>query len=67
MTTTTYTIPAIHCSHCTRTIELELGEMAGITAVKTDLPNKLVTVSYEAPASDEQIRSLLSEIEYPAS
>ena len=66
MTTTTYTIPAIHCGHCTHTIELELGELAGVTAVRADLSNKKVTVSYDEPATDEKIRALLAEIEYPA-
>ena len=65
-TTTKYTIPAIHCSHCTHTIELELGELAGVTSVKGELSNKEVTVSYEQPATDEKIRALLAEIEYPA-
>ena len=50
MTTTTYAIPAIHCGHCTRTIELELGELEGVRTVKADLSNKKVMVSYEEPA-----------------
>ncbi len=66
MQTITYSIPAIHCGHCTHTIELELGELAGVTAVKADLTGKSVTVSYELPATDERIRALLAEIEYPA-
>jgi len=66
MTTTTYSIPAIHCSHCTHTIQLELREVAGVTEVGVDLANKTVTVSFDVPASDEKIRALLAEIEYPA-
>jgi copper chaperone CopZ len=27
MTTVTYTVPAIHCGHCTHTIEMEVGEL----------------------------------------
>jgi copper chaperone CopZ len=67
MTTTTYAVPAIHCGHCTHTIELELGELAGVKEVRADLANKKVTVSFDEPASDEKIRALLVEIEYPAS
>jgi copper chaperone CopZ len=66
MTTTTYIIPAIHCGHCTRTIELELRELAGVEAVTTDQAEKRVTVTFGPPADDERIRTLLSEIEYPA-
>ena len=67
MNTTTYSIPGIHCGHCTHTIELELGELKGVSSVHADLAHKTVTVEYEEPANDEQIRGLLAEIEYPAS
>jgi copper chaperone len=66
MTTTTYTIPAIHCGHCIHTIQLELRELAGVTEVRADLADKEVIVSFDEPASDEKIRALLAEIEYPA-
>jgi copper chaperone CopZ len=67
VTTTTYTIPAIHCGHCTHTIELELAELAGVIEVRADLATKQVRVTYDEPASDEKVRSFLAEIEYPAS
>jgi copper chaperone len=66
MKTVTYTVPAIHCGHCTHTIELELGELPGVRSVKADLATKNVSVSFEEPADDEKIRKLLTEIEYPA-
>lgn len=66
MSTLTYSIPAIHCMHCTNTIQLELSEMPGVEAVETDLPGKQVTVTFSPPADDARIRGLLAEIEYPA-
>lgn len=66
MATITYSIPAIHCIHCTRTIEMELSELAGVESVQTDLGGKQVTVTFESPADDNKIRALLAEIEYPA-
>ena len=66
MNSITYSIPAIHCMHCTHTIELELSEMEGVESVQTDLPSKKVTVTFQPPAGDEKIRALLAEIEYPA-
>ena len=30
MTTVTYNVPAIHCGHCTHTIEMEVGELQGV-------------------------------------
>jgi copper chaperone CopZ len=66
MKTMTYTVPAIHCGHCTHTIELELGELDGVRSVKADQATKSVVVAYDAPADDEKIRALLLQIEYPA-
>ena len=66
MTTITYTVPAIHCGHCTHTIEMEVGELQGVQAVKADQASKKVQITFEPPASEEKIRALLAEINYPA-
>lgn len=66
MTTVTYNVPAIHCGHCTHTIEMELGELEGIKSVKADQGTKKVQISFEPPASEEKIKALLAEIDYPA-
>lgn len=66
MTTKTFTAPNISCGHCTHTIEMELGDLAGVTAVKAEESTKQVTVTYGDPASWESIKSLLQEINYPA-
>ena len=66
MTTVTYSVPAIHCMHCTHTIEMEVGELQGVEAVKAEVDTKNVTITFEAPASEEKIKALLTEIEYPA-
>jgi len=65
MTTVTYTIPAIHCDHCTHTIEMEVGELQGVQSVKADQASKKVVITFDAPASEEKIKALLAEIEYP--
>ncbi len=65
MTTVTYSVPAISCMHCTHTIEMEVGELQGVKSVKADVNTKNVTISFEAPASEEQIKALMAEIEYP--
>ena len=65
MTTVTYSVPAIHCEHCTHTIELEVGELTGVQSVKADLDAKNVTIAFDAPANEEKIKTLLAEIEYP--
>ena len=65
MTTVTYTVPAIHCGHCTHTIEMEVSELQGVTSVKADQATKQVQITFEEPANEEKIRSLLAEIDYP--
>ena len=66
MTTVTYTVPAIHCSHCTHTIEMEVGELAGVQSVKADEASKKVVISFDTPADEMKIKALLTEINYPA-
>ena len=65
MTTVTYTVPAIHCGHCTHTIEMEIGELKGVQSVKAEEASKKVTITFDAPASEETIKTLLAEINYP--
>ena len=65
MTTVTYSVPAIHCGHCTHTIEMEVGELQGVQTVKADLNEKKVQITFDEPASEEMIKTLLAEIEYP--
>jgi copper chaperone CopZ len=65
MTTVTYSVPAIHCGHCTHTIEMEVGEMQGVQSVKADQATKKVQITFDVPATEEKIKSLLAEIDYP--
>jgi copper chaperone len=65
MSTVTYTVPNISCNHCVHTIQSEVSELAGISSVLADLDTKTVKISYEPPASEETIKSLLAEINYP--
>ena len=65
-TTKTFTVPNISCGHCTGTIEMELGEMAGITAVKAEVESKKVTVEWSDPATWDSIKATLVEINFPA-
>mgnify|MGYP001162081131 FL=1 len=65
MESKTFTVPNISCGHCTHTIEMEVGELAGVKSVKAEQNSKQVTVQWEAPANWNQIQSLLQEINYP--
>jgi len=65
MTSVTYTVPAIHCGHCTHTIEMEVGELKGVQSVKAEQDTKKVTITFGEPANEEKIKALLAEIDYP--
>mgnify|MGYP001041353595 CR=1 FL=1 len=66
MNTVTYLIPNISCGHCVRTIKNELEELEGIISVSADLESKQTTITFEPPATEEEIKKLLVEINYPA-
>jgi copper chaperone len=63
----TYEIPAIHCMHCVHTIKMELGELPGVKSVEGDANSKKMTIQFESPASETEIKNLLEEINYPVS
>ena len=62
----TLTIPNISCGHCVMAIKNELLELPGVKAAEGDPESKTMTVEWEDPATQEQIRSKLQEINYPA-
>ena len=65
-TTVTYTIPNISCGHCVHTIKSELSELKGVVTVEADQSTKQATITYEPPATEDGIKALLVEINYPA-
>ncbi len=65
ITTVTYSIPNIHCGHCVHTIQTELIDLPGVKSVKADQDLRNAVIEFEPPASEEKIKELLEEIEYP--
>jgi copper chaperone CopZ len=57
----------ISCGHCVRTIETELEELEGISEAKADLDHKELSVKWEKPATWQQIKNVLEDINYPPS
>jgi len=66
MTTVTYKIPNISCGHCVHTIQTEVAELAGVQRVIADQEAKTATITFDLPATEEAIKALLAEINYPA-
>ncbi|MEN6571988.1 MAG: heavy metal-associated domain-containing protein [Anaerolineaceae bacterium] len=65
MNTIKFNVPSMHCMHCEHTVKSELSEFPGVKSVNVSLDNKIVTVEYEAPATVENMKALLAEINYP--
>ncbi len=66
MSELTVSAPNISCGHCVRTIQNEVGELAGVQSVQANEQSKLVTIIYAPPASEQAIKDLMAEIGYPA-
>lgn len=65
MTTVTYSIPNISCGHCVHTIQSEVGDLEGVTSVVANQETKTATIAFESPATEDKIKALLGEINYP--
>ena len=65
ITKVTYSIPNIHCGHCVHTIQSEVIDVPGVKSVKADQDLREATIEFESPASEEIIKALLAEINYP--
>jgi len=65
MTTVTYSIPNISCNHCLHTIQSEVGELAGVKSVQANLDTRQAVITFDPPATEELIKRLLAEIDYP--
>jgi copper chaperone len=50
VTTTTLSVPAIHCDHCKSSIEGALGGLEGVSSAEVSVEEKTVTVSFDEVA-----------------
>jgi len=44
---------------------MEVSEVEGVQSVKADEASQMVEVTFDVPASEENIKALLAEINYP--
>lgn len=65
MITVKYSVPNISCGHCVHTIQTEVSDLPGVKSVKANAESKVVEISFEAPATEEKVKALLAEINYP--
>jgi len=65
MPTITYSIPNISCKHCVHTITTELQDLTGVQQVVASETAKTAVVTFDTPATAEQIVETLKSINYP--
>jgi copper chaperone len=65
MNTATYSVPGMHCDHCKRAIEQELGQVPGVRSVAVDLGAKTVVVEGD-DLDDGALRAAIDEAGYEA-
>jgi len=59
----TYSVPGVHCAHCSAAITAEVSKVAGVEGVDVDLEGKVVSVQ-GAGMSDAEIRGAIAEAGY---
>lgn len=61
-TTTTLSVPAIHCDNCKNSIEGALGGLDGVDRAEVSVEDKTVTVAYDDGAVGmDRIRETIEE------
>ncbi len=61
---TTYTVSGMTCGHCVSSVQSELGQVPGVSAVKVDLSSGAVTVSSDRPLDGTAVRAAVDEAGY---
>ena len=63
--TKTYSVPGMHCGHCSTAVTNELKDVVGVDQVAVDLDSKLVTIT-GAGLDDGALRAAIDEAGYEA-
>ena len=64
MSTSTYTVVGMTCTHCVTSVSEEIGEISGVRDVAVDLPTGTVTVTSDNPVDDADVRAAVEEAGY---
>jgi copper chaperone len=64
MSTATYTVTGMTCSHCVASVTEEVTALAGVSDVDVDLDSGRLTVSGDAAGDADAIRGAVEEAGY---
>ncbi|PAF44741.1 copper ion binding protein [Helicobacter sp. 11S02596-1] len=59
-----FRVLGMSCSHCVDKIEKFIGEIDGVSHIDVDLDQKIVSVSFQAPASEKAIIEAIGDAGY---
>jgi copper chaperone CopZ len=62
--TSTYTVTGMTCGHCVQAVTGEISALPGVEGVQVDLASGAVTVTSEAPLTDDAVRAAVDEAGY---
>ena len=61
---TTYTVAGMTCGGCANTVSRHLSEVPGVTGVKVDVADGVVTVTSDAPVRSADVRAAIEQAGY---
>jgi copper chaperone len=64
MSTSTYTVAGMTCSHCVAAVTEEVTSIPGVTDVAVDLASGAVTISSQTPVDEPAVRAAVEEAGY---
>ena len=64
MSSTTYTVSGMTCSHCVSAVTEEVTKIPGVTDVQVDLDSGAVTVASGTTLDDDAVRAAVDEAGY---
>ena len=64
MTTTTYEVTGMTCSHCSAAVTEEISKIVGVTRVSVDVPTGQVTVVSEQSLDASSVAAAVDEAGY---
>lgn len=64
MTTSTFTVEGMTCSHCVASVTEEISAIAGVTDVEVDLDSGRVEITADTPVDEADVRAAVDEAGY---
>ena len=64
MSESTFTVQGMTCGHCVSSVTEEVSQISGVRKVDVDLPTGRVTVTSDAPVSEDAVRAAVTEAGY---